>query len=150
MLRPIVAHSKKLVLFFTSRFILYLALLGNVALVLATLIFYVIEKDPNPDITGYFDCFWWGVVTITTVGYGDVVPVTTAGRVIAIVLMYSGTVLFIAFIGLLVAYWTRETVEQKISPLEAEVEEEEAVQERILTTLKGIELRLERLEKRQS
>ncbi|MEG0875148.1 MAG: potassium channel family protein [Clostridiales bacterium] len=38
----------------------------------------------------FFEGIWWGVVTIATVGYGDFIPVTTPGRIIAMVLMFTG------------------------------------------------------------
>jgi len=41
------------------------------------------------------DALWWAVVTVTTVGYGDKVPVTLAGRIIAVVLMVAGVGLFV-------------------------------------------------------
>lgn len=147
MFRLLVRQSKTIISFFTSPFFLFLALIGNSILILATTVFYFVEGSLNPMINGYFDCFWWGVVTITTVGYGDVVPVTTVGKVIGIILMYTGTVLFVAFIGLLVAYWTRVTVETEMVPIEQEVQEEEEVQSQILNALNDIRRRLDRLEK---
>lgn len=50
------------------------------------------------------DALWWSAVTITTVGYGDRFPVTTEGRVIAVILMVAGVGLFGAFSGF-VASW---------------------------------------------
>ncbi len=143
------SQFKKLLTFLTSELFIYLALIGNGALVVATYIFYHIEKAVNPDVNSYFDSFWWGVATITTVGYGDIVPVTIVGRIIGIILMYSGTVLFIAFIGFLVAFWTRRTVEVEMEPLEQEVELKEALQQKILTQLQQIRSRLDRIEKKQ-
>jgi voltage-gated potassium channel len=40
---------------------------------------------------------WWGIVTVTTVGYGDIVPTTTTGRWVAVVIMVTG----IAVLGVL-------------------------------------------------
>lgn len=137
----------KLLRFFISPLFINLAVIGNTVLLLATWVFFHVERGVNPEVNSYFDSFWWGVTTITTVGFGDVVPETTAGRVIGIILMYSGTVLFIAFVGFLVNYWISETVEKEIAPLEEEVEEEEEIQVQILRALKEIRKRLDQLEK---
>ena len=150
MLTMLISQSRTLFHFFISQPFIYLAILGNSLLLLATVIFYYIERGVNPEVTGYFDCFWWGVSTITTVGYGDVVPESTAGRVIGIILMYSGTVLFIAFVGLLVSFWMRTTVEGELVPLEKEVKEEEEIQAQILRTLIELRERLDRIEKRDT
>jgi voltage-gated potassium channel len=51
------------------------------------------------------DAFWWAIVTITTVGYGDYYPVTVAGRVVAAILMSAGIGLISIFSGLLAAWF---------------------------------------------
>jgi len=51
---------------------------------------YAVETGLNPSIGGFGDALWWAVVTATTVGYGDVSPVTLEGRLIAILLMVTG------------------------------------------------------------
>ncbi|MBP1933375.1 ion transporter [Ammoniphilus resinae] len=47
-------------------------------------------KEIEPEFDSYGDALWWAIVTMTTVGYGDLAPQTTVGRVIASVLMLSG------------------------------------------------------------
>jgi voltage-gated potassium channel len=54
---------------------------------------------PGSNIRSYGDALWWAMVTITTVGYGDKVPVTAAGRGVAVVFMVTGVAMF----GLLTA-----------------------------------------------
>ena len=64
--------------------------------------FYFIEKKLNPDVSTLLDGLWWGLVTITTVGFGDITPVTTLGRIVAGVLMIAGMftlALFAGFVG---------------------------------------------------
>jgi len=47
------------------------------------------------------DAFWWVVITITTLGYGDYFPVTSVGRIIAIFVMFSGIGIVVSFLGML-------------------------------------------------
>lgn len=56
-----------------------------------------VEDDPNSNIKTAEDALWWAYVTVTTVGYGDKYPVTTMGRLIAVVLMTAGVGLFGTF-----------------------------------------------------
>jgi voltage-gated potassium channel len=61
----------------------------------------------------FMDALWWSVVTVTTVGYGDISPATTIGRIIAIILMITG----IGFIGVmtstLATYFISKKSEEK-------------------------------------
>ncbi len=61
---------------------------------------YLIES-PHEDaqITNLLDAFWWVSATVTTVGYGDVVPVTEMGRIMGIGLMFVG----ISIIGTMIS-----------------------------------------------
>jgi voltage-gated potassium channel len=69
-------------------FILILTLL--VILLLGSLGFSLVEPAPGPWWSRFGRAVWWGLVTLTTVGYGDVVPVTLPGRVLATCLMVIG------------------------------------------------------------
>ncbi|MFE3637116.1 potassium channel family protein [Streptomyces cellostaticus] len=57
------------------------------------------RRNPDASITTFGDALWWSVTTVTTVGYGDLYPTTTEGRLIAIALMVGG----IALAGLVTA-----------------------------------------------
>ena len=61
---------------------------------------YLIES-PHEDaqITNLLDAFWWVSATVTTVGYGDVVPVTELGRLMGIGLMFVGIAIIGTFIS---------------------------------------------------
>ena len=55
---------------------------------------WLVERDSNGNIDHYGDAAWWAITTVTTVGYGDIAPVTIEGRVIAAVLMVTGIAAF--------------------------------------------------------
>ncbi len=80
-----------------------LARLGRVALValgvvvVGSLVAYRAEHVVNPEFATVGDSLWWGIVTLTTVGYGDIVPRTTAGRWAAVTIMLTG----VAVLGML-------------------------------------------------
>jgi voltage-gated potassium channel len=67
-----------------------------------------VEKAPNSNITSAEDALWWAYVTITTVGYGDKFPVTTEGRLIAMLLMTVGVGLFGTFTGFVASWFVGE------------------------------------------
>ncbi|XP_059086601.1 potassium voltage-gated channel subfamily KQT member 1-like isoform X10 [Tigriopus californicus] len=57
--------------------------IGMLGLVFSSFLIYVVEKDVNPKFNSFADSLWWGVITLCTVGYGDAVPETWKGKMIA-------------------------------------------------------------------
>ncbi len=67
---------------------------------ISVVVFGVVEHLVDPDTFGsVWLGMWWGVETVTTVGYGDVVPQDTVGKVIAVFLMLGGLSLFAVVTG---------------------------------------------------
>ena len=87
------------------------------------------QSSPEAKIITFGDALWWAMTTITTVGYGDLYPVTPIGRMVAAALMMSG----IAVLGVVtasIASWlvqrvedTAEAVSEAEEPVRAEVAE---------------------------
>jgi voltage-gated potassium channel len=115
-------------LFKQRRFRLLLVLLLVISLVLGLAIVPFERKVGN--ITTYWDGIWWATSTITTVGYGDKVPVTDAGKVIGIMLLLLGAFMFSIIVAIVSNYVSRSQDEfywnrlfERLDRLESQVEE---------------------------
>ena len=86
-----------------SPILLFMALLGNLFLIAGMYVFYSNEVAINPQVNDWFDAFWWGMATVTTVGYGDIVPMTVEGKFAGVFLMLTGLVLFISYSAMMVS-----------------------------------------------
>ena len=90
-------------------------------------LFYVSE----PDVRNLGDGVWWALVTITTVGYGDITPVTTLGRVVASSLMLLGlgliatitAIVSAKFIQNFVDHHTNDDVLEKLDEMQLELDD---------------------------
>jgi voltage-gated potassium channel len=65
-------------------------LFATAMLLLGSWMAYTAEKPTNPGLATFGDALWWGIVTLTTVGYGDIVPRTEKGRLAGVFLMITG------------------------------------------------------------
>jgi voltage-gated potassium channel len=82
------------------------------------------ETVPESNILTGEDAIWWSFTTITTVGYGDRYPVTTEGRVIAILLMSTGVGLFGVLSGTLASWFVADKNKEMKAEIMEEIEEE--------------------------
>jgi voltage-gated potassium channel len=129
----------------------WLQALGLVATVTTVVVLtgaaLVTRTDPQryPDIG---TALWWAASTVTTVGYGDVVPASAAGRVVGGALMFVG----IGAFAFLTAVAASAIVVGEVGEQEQQIQREERriedVQDTILSRLADIDARLERLEHR--
>lgn len=111
---------------------------------------WLLERDaPGSNIATYGDALWWAMETITTVGYGDHHPVTTAGRVVAGGLMVTG----LAMVGMITAtivtwFFAELDVTREVREIEQEEALERATLEAVMERLDRIDRRLAELERR--
>jgi voltage-gated potassium channel len=79
-------------------------------LVIGGYVVYVVERSQNPAFGSLGDGLWWSLVTLTTIGYGDKYPITTAGRVLASMVVMFG----IGMVGIVTGKIASALVERRI------------------------------------
>ena len=106
-----------------------------VALIVGANALHILEPELVPNLGS---ALWWGITTVTTVGYGDVAPKTEQGRMVGAVLMIIGAASMAAFSGGLASYLVRHHEEELVKETEGH----------ILGELREIRNQLDRLESR--
>ena len=110
------------------------ALIVGVATVLAV-IAAVLVRLIDPGIETFPDALWWSVSTVTTVGYGDVIPESGPGRLVAVALMLTGLGLIplitSVVVSILVSQRTREAREAELRDLNVILERLDAIDRRL-------------------
>ena len=108
--------------FFSLAFFEVILLLFGVLLVFGTLLWFVERKSNKyqfrPGLLGLFDGLWWAAVTMTTVGYGDKAPKTTAGKSIGIIWMFTAIIIISGFTATIASTLTVNTLEADINGIE--------------------------------
>ena len=83
-------------------------------------VIYVFEYNINSNIHNFFDALYWSLITISTVGYGDISPVTDQGRILTMFLVLSG-IAFISFsTSIIASAFTEKLQEVKYQRIENE------------------------------
>lgn len=85
---------------------LYFVVIGNGIMFLSAYIFFIFEYEVNNQITTYWDALWWALCTVSTVGYGDLYPITPIGRLTGAFLIITGVMCFLASLAVLVSIMT--------------------------------------------
>lgn len=100
-----------------------------ILLVLASSGIYYVEHEAQPDVFSSIPAaFWWGVVTMTTVGYGDVTPVTQAGQVLGGIVAFLGIGLFALPASILSSGFIEEATKDEEDREKLEFDEDDVTQ----------------------
>ena len=90
---------------------------GFILLIIASSVIYLVEHDAQPEAFHSIpDAMWWGVVTLTTVGYGDVYPKTLLGKIIGATIALLGIGLFALPAGIIASGFASEIQKAKPTP----------------------------------
>ena len=112
-------------------------------IIVGAALFFYLESPVNPNVGSPNDALWFMIVTITTVGYGDVVPYTGLGRIIAVIAMISA----ILFASLVTATTTTALLEKFRAEREEITKGSKETIGNVIDKLGAIDKRLEKLSK---
>ena len=117
------------------------------ALIFFVCIFGYVFFLTEPGVNTFGDGIWWALVTVTTVGYGDITPSTTLGRFVASALMFLGLGLIATVTAIVSAKFTQNFVDThtnddvlaKLEELESEIEKLKKLEEDELEKLDDLD-----------
>ena len=102
-------HFTKAMLMAKEQIILFMAM-TLVLIYFAAVGIYYFENEAQPDhFSSIFDSLWWSIVTLTTVGYGDVYPITVGGRVFTFFILLIGLAIVAIPTGIISSSLTKAT-----------------------------------------
>ncbi len=104
---------------FKSRFseLMLAFILTSFLIVIASCMVYFVEHPRQPEhFTSIPDTMWWAVVTLTTVGYGDMVPITVMGKVFTVIILLAGVALLALPAGIITSGFLEEMRKSRKPP----------------------------------
>lgn len=100
-------------LFLLKREKIFLLLAINLGIILiASIAIYLLEHGVNKGLGSFLDALYWAVISVTTTGYGDITPVTPAGKVTAIFVVFSGLALLSLFTARIASVFVEEKIRE--------------------------------------
>ncbi len=116
-----IKFKSRLYLLIKQPFFWTLSLLGNSIILVGAILLYMFESPMQTADLSFLDALLWSVGIVTTVGYGNFIAVTTLGKILVLILMFTGTVFVWAYMGFLVT----ALISPELASLTAEVDQVE-------------------------
>ena len=102
-------HMLGATLYTQRRALLAALMIVFMTLILTSSVIYLFEKDAQPEAFGSIpEAMWWGLATLTTVGYGDIYPITLVGKIFGSIVMILGIGIFALPVGILATGFAEE------------------------------------------
>jgi voltage-gated potassium channel len=137
-------------LFFSRNFII-LVVFVNFFIWLMALFFYFLEKGANEKLKSFMDALWFSFSTVTTVGYGDIIPHTFYGKILGMFMMLIGTAFFATF----TAIFANSFLKNKMMVFKSDLRKMEEIEknldldeEKIEKLVDNLKLLIDQLEKK--
>ena len=113
--RYVHSYNKFIQVLSEKRFEFYTIFIFTIFIVFtsASAIFFFEAKEDGGEIVTFFDAVYWSLITLTTVGYGDITPQTTEGRVITMILVICGLAVVAFITSVIVSAFTEKMVEMR-------------------------------------
>ncbi|XDZ64968.1 ion transporter [Alphaproteobacteria bacterium LSUCC0684] len=92
-----------------------------IALFMSSAVMYLVENEAQPDkFSSIPETMWWSLITLTTVGYGDVSPITPVGRIVGAITALMGVCVVAMLTGIVASAFSNQIAQRKMI-IEAEI-----------------------------